>query len=71
MHTVQRVGDLDVLVKPSPVAMVWNEPGRPHDAIAAPGVPRSGSVETSSGSGDGEAPDAPTRCRRDGRPGVA
>jgi len=38
VHTVQRVGDLDVLVKPSPVAMVWNEPGRPHDAIAAPGV---------------------------------
>ncbi len=29
MHTVQRVGDLDVIVKPSPVAMVWNEPGRP------------------------------------------
>jgi putative phosphonate catabolism associated alcohol dehydrogenase len=38
MHTVQRVGDLDVIVKPSPVAMVWNEPGRPHDALAAPGV---------------------------------
>ena len=38
MHTVQRVGALDVIVKPSPVAMVWNEPGRPHDALAAPGV---------------------------------
>ena len=38
MHTVERVGDLDVIVKPSPVAMVWNEPGRPHDALAAPGV---------------------------------
>jgi len=38
VHTVQRVGALDVIVKPSPVAMVWNEPGRPHDAIAAPGV---------------------------------
>jgi len=38
VHTVQRIGDLDVIVKPSPVAMVWNEPGRPHDALAAPGV---------------------------------
>ncbi|MDF2574654.1 MAG: alcohol dehydrogenase, partial [Agromyces sp.] len=38
MHTVTRVGDLDVIVKPSPIAMVWNEPGRPHDALAAPGV---------------------------------
>lgn len=38
MHTVQRVGARDVIVKPSPVAMVWNEPGRPHDALAAPGV---------------------------------
>ncbi|GAA4380441.1 alcohol dehydrogenase catalytic domain-containing protein [Agromyces bauzanensis] len=38
MHTITRVGDLDVIVKPSPVAMVWNEPGRPHDALAAPGV---------------------------------
>ena len=38
MHTVERIGDLDVIVKPSPVAMVWNEPGRPHDALAAPGV---------------------------------
>ncbi|AWB97006.1 alcohol dehydrogenase [Agromyces badenianii] len=38
MHTVERVGELDVIVKPSPVAMVWNEPGRPHDALAAPGV---------------------------------
>lgn len=38
MHTVVRVGELDVIVKPSPVAMVWNEPGRPHDALAAPGV---------------------------------
>ncbi|WP_136707524.1 alcohol dehydrogenase catalytic domain-containing protein [Agromyces sp. H66] len=38
MHTVTRVGDLDVIVKPSPVAMVWNEPGRAHDALAAPGV---------------------------------
>ncbi|SIN85945.1 alcohol dehydrogenase catalytic domain-containing protein [Agromyces cerinus] len=38
MHTVVRVGDLDVIVKPSPVAMVWYEPGRPHEALAAPGV---------------------------------
>ena len=38
MHTVMRVGQRDVIVKPSPVAMVWNEPGRPHDALAAPGV---------------------------------
>ena len=38
MHTITRVGDLDVIVKPSPIAMVWNEPGRPHDALAAPGV---------------------------------
>jgi putative phosphonate catabolism associated alcohol dehydrogenase len=38
MHTVMRVGERDVIVKPSPVAMVWNEPGRPHDALAAPGV---------------------------------
>lgn len=38
MHTVTRVGALDVIVKPSPVAMVWNEPGRRHDALAAPGV---------------------------------
>ena len=38
MHTVHRVGELDVIVKPSPVARVWNEPGRPLDAIAAPGV---------------------------------
>lgn len=37
-HTVTRVGGLDVIVKPSPVAMVWNEPGRPHDALAVPGV---------------------------------
>ncbi|KRC61272.1 alcohol dehydrogenase [Agromyces sp. Root81] len=38
MHTVVRVGELDVIVKPSPVAMVWYEPGRPHEALAAPGV---------------------------------
>ncbi|KRE23121.1 alcohol dehydrogenase catalytic domain-containing protein [Agromyces sp. Soil535] len=38
MHTIQRVGALDVIVRPSPVAMVWNEPGRPHDALAAPGI---------------------------------
>ncbi len=38
MHTIVRIGDVDVIVKPSPVAMVWNEPGRPHEAIAAPGV---------------------------------
>lgn len=38
MHTVTRVGALDVIVKPSPVAMVWNEVGRGHDALAAPGV---------------------------------
>ncbi|MDQ0893756.1 alcohol dehydrogenase catalytic domain-containing protein [Agromyces ramosus] len=38
MHTVVRVGECDVIVKPSPVAMAWNEPGRPHEALAAPGV---------------------------------
>lgn len=38
MHTVHRVGARDVIVKPSPVAMVWNEAGRPHDALAVPGV---------------------------------
>lgn len=38
MHTVVRVGERDVIVKPSPVAMAWNEPGRPHEALAAPGV---------------------------------
>lgn len=38
MHTITRVGDQDVIVKPSPIAMVWNEPGRPHAALAAPGV---------------------------------
>ena len=42
MHTVVRVGELDVIVKPSPLAMVWNEPGRPHDALAAPGVRLAG-----------------------------
>ncbi|WP_157427245.1 alcohol dehydrogenase catalytic domain-containing protein [Agromyces salentinus] len=38
MHTVARLTDTDVLVKPSPVAMVWNEPGRPLEALAVPGV---------------------------------
>jgi putative phosphonate catabolism associated alcohol dehydrogenase len=38
MHTVQRIGTRDVIVRPSPVAMVWNEPGRPHEALAVPGV---------------------------------
>ncbi|RXZ66877.1 alcohol dehydrogenase catalytic domain-containing protein [Agromyces albus] len=38
MHTVVRVGDLDIIVKPSPVALVWSEPGRQHEALAAPGV---------------------------------
>lgn len=38
MHTVQRVGTRDVIVRPSPIAMVWNEPGRPHEALAVPGV---------------------------------
>jgi hypothetical protein len=38
MHTVQRVGARDVIVRPSPVAMVWNEAGRPHEALAVPGV---------------------------------
>lgn len=38
MHTVERVGELDIIVKPSPIAMVWYEPGRPHEALAAPGV---------------------------------
>ncbi|WP_157000746.1 alcohol dehydrogenase catalytic domain-containing protein [Agromyces laixinhei] len=38
MHTVVRVSDVDIIVKPSPVAMVWYEPGRPHEALAAPGV---------------------------------
>jgi putative phosphonate catabolism associated alcohol dehydrogenase len=37
-HTVQRVGARDVIVRPSPVAMVWNEVGRPHEALAVPGV---------------------------------
>ncbi|MGI9823556.1 alcohol dehydrogenase catalytic domain-containing protein [Agromyces sp. Marseille-Q5079] len=38
MHTVARLTDTDVLVRPSPVAMVWNEPGRPLEALAVPGV---------------------------------
>ena len=38
MHTIQRVGTRDVIIKPSPVAMVWNSPDRPHDALASPGV---------------------------------
>ncbi|MFF2372433.1 alcohol dehydrogenase catalytic domain-containing protein [Agromyces sp. NPDC058110] len=38
MHTVDRLSEHDVLVKPSPVAMVWNEPGRAQEALAVPGV---------------------------------
>lgn len=38
MHTVVRVAGPDLILRPAPVAMVWNEPGRPHDALAAPGV---------------------------------
>ncbi|ANJ28290.1 alcohol dehydrogenase catalytic domain-containing protein [Agromyces aureus] len=38
MHTVDRRSEHDVIVKPSPVAMVWNEPGRAQDALAVPGV---------------------------------
>ncbi|GAA1958017.1 alcohol dehydrogenase catalytic domain-containing protein [Agromyces allii] len=29
---------LDVNVSPSPVAMVWNEPGSPHESVATPGI---------------------------------
>ncbi|MET4159023.1 alcohol dehydrogenase catalytic domain-containing protein [Agromyces sp. PvR057] len=29
---------LDVNVAPAPVAMVWNEPGAPHESVATPGV---------------------------------
>ncbi|MCP2370626.1 putative phosphonate catabolism associated alcohol dehydrogenase [Agromyces terreus] len=38
MHTVARLSEADVLVKPSPVAMVWNEPDRPLEALAVPGI---------------------------------
>ncbi|MET4159966.1 alcohol dehydrogenase catalytic domain-containing protein [Agromyces sp. PvR057] len=38
MHTVDRLSEHDVIVKPSPVAMVWNEPGRAQEALAVPGV---------------------------------
>lgn len=38
MHTVVRVAGPDLILRPSPVAMVWYEPGRPHEALAAPGV---------------------------------
>ena len=38
MHTIVRVAGPDLILRPAPVAMVWNEPGRPHDALAAPGV---------------------------------
>lgn len=38
MHTTVRVAGPDLILRPAPVAMVWNEPGRPHDALAAPGV---------------------------------
>lgn len=38
MHTVDRLTEHDVLVRPSPVAMVWNESGRPQEALAVPGV---------------------------------
>ncbi|NYD68194.1 zinc-binding dehydrogenase [Agromyces atrinae] len=37
-HTVVRAREREIMVTPAPVAMVWNEPGRPHDAIATPGV---------------------------------
>lgn len=38
MHTVVRAAGPDLLLRPAPVAMVWYEPGRPHEALAAPGV---------------------------------
>ncbi|SFR91733.1 putative phosphonate catabolism associated alcohol dehydrogenase [Agromyces sp. CF514] len=38
MHTVDRLSEHDVIVKPSPVAMVWSEPGRAQEALAVPGV---------------------------------
>ncbi len=38
MHTIVRIAGPDLILRPAPVAMVWNEPGRPHDALAAPGV---------------------------------
>ncbi|MFF2275966.1 alcohol dehydrogenase catalytic domain-containing protein [Agromyces sp. NPDC058126] len=38
MHTVVRVAGPDLILRPAPVAMVWYEPGRPHEALAAPGV---------------------------------
>ena len=38
MHTIVRMAGPDLILRPAPVAMVWNEPGRPHDALAAPGV---------------------------------
>ncbi|QEO14451.1 zinc-binding dehydrogenase [Agromyces intestinalis] len=38
MHTVARVADHEVAVSPAPVAMVWSEPGTPHEPIAVPGV---------------------------------
>lgn len=38
MHTVVRVAGPDLILRPSPVAMVWYESGRPHEALAAPGV---------------------------------
>ncbi|MGG7465426.1 zinc-binding dehydrogenase [Plantibacter sp. YIM 135347] len=39
MHTTltEHVGS-DVLIKPSPTAMVWPGPGHPHQAMAVPGV---------------------------------
>lgn len=38
MHTVVRVAGPDLILRPAPVAMVWYEPGRAHEALAAPGV---------------------------------
>ncbi|QAY74557.1 alcohol dehydrogenase [Agromyces protaetiae] len=37
-HTLRRLDGRALLVDPAPVAMVWNEPGRPHDALAVPGL---------------------------------
>ncbi|MET0811770.1 MAG: alcohol dehydrogenase catalytic domain-containing protein [Microbacterium sp.] len=38
MTTVLPDAGLDLTMSPSPLAMVWSEPGRPHQMIASPGV---------------------------------
>ncbi|MEJ3405921.1 alcohol dehydrogenase catalytic domain-containing protein [Rathayibacter sp. YIM 133350] len=38
MHTLARVGERDVLLRPAAVAMVWNAPGAAHAQVAVPGV---------------------------------